>query len=163
MASQATSGNEPHRHDKRKRSLEFAFQLPEGLQDWMESDGNVKSSVDTVALFKSLQDHVAGAIRSRKIQRQQQVEESRRIALSNPLALELPPNDDSRLSSHLEKGMCEKLGASGQATLEEIHHMTSCLVLDAERPSLDVFCRINSGMSRSMSSHADVHDFAILG
>jgi hypothetical protein len=114
--------------------------------------------------FLTLQDHVAGAIRSRKMQRQQEVEESRRIALSNPLALELPPNeDDSRPPSHSEKGMCEKLGASAQATLEEIHHMTSCLVLDAERPSLDVFCRINSGMSRSMSSHADVHDFAILG
>jgi len=61
MANRATSGKEPHRHDKRKRSLEFAFELPEGLQHWMESDGNVKSPVDAVALFKSLQVIAASA------------------------------------------------------------------------------------------------------
>jgi hypothetical protein len=117
--------------------------------------------------FLDLQEHVAVSIRSRKMQRQREAEESRRIALKNPLALEVPPNDENKYSSHSKKGMCEKLGASGQATLEEIRAMTSCLVLDVDKPRFDVFCRVNSGMGRS-KSHVDLdvqdfHNMAILG
>ena len=99
------------------------------------------------------------------MQRQREEEESRRIALKNPLAFEVPPTDE--YSSHTKKGKCEKLGASGQATLEEIHAMTSCLVLDADKPRFDVFCKVNSGMGRSRThvDHdvQDFHDIAILG